>query len=34
MDISPELKMLGERICEESELLNAEEVLELVNNCL
>jgi len=33
IDISPDLKKLGERICQESELLSAEEVLELVNNC-
>ena len=33
IDISPDLKKLGERICEESESLSADEVLILVNNC-
>jgi len=33
IDMSPDLKKPGERICQESESLSAEEVLVLVNNC-
>ncbi|CAA7260723.1 unnamed protein product [Cyclocybe aegerita] len=33
MDVSPKLRALGKRICEESRSMNAEEALALIENC-